>query len=156
MTPTEAVAAQVRQLRHKRGWTAAELAAKMTEVGIPWGQPVVSRLETGARENITLAEVLALAYVFNIAPVHLIVPIDPRTEYQVVLGRKVDVLDARQWVRGQRPLPGASGPEFFAEWPVEEYLHPGDLAKRRADQEMEEYLTRRRNEADQERNQHAT
>jgi transcriptional regulator with XRE-family HTH domain len=120
MTPTEVVAAQVRQLRRKRDWTAAELAAKMTEVGIPWDRSLVSRLETGTRENITLVEVLALAAVLNVAPIHLFVPVDSRIEYEVTPNWTIDVPAVRRWVRGQAPLPGADGERFFAEEPREE------------------------------------
>jgi hypothetical protein len=121
MTPTQVVAGQVRHLRHRRGWSASDLAAKMTDAGFPWDRSLVSRLETGARENVTLDEVLALAYVLNVAPVYLFVPSDPRVEYQVVPVCTVGVLTARQWVRGQQPLPGADRREYIAETPPEEY-----------------------------------
>lgn len=122
MTPTEAVASRVRQLRRTRGWTAEELADRMTEVGIPWNQPVVSRLETGKRESISLAEVLALAYILDVAPIHLFVPIDPgEAEYQVVPSREIAVHAAREWIRGQAPLPGGDVRQYFSEVPVEEY-----------------------------------
>ena len=41
-----------------------------------WTRIVVTKLETGRRQSVSVEELLALAYVLNVAPVHLLVPWD--------------------------------------------------------------------------------
>src|SRR5438034_11782353 len=71
LTPTAVVAARMHALRTKRGWSAAELARRMQAAGIPWERIVVTKLETGRRASVSVAELLALAAVLNCPPVML-------------------------------------------------------------------------------------
>ena len=107
MTPTRTVALRVRELREKRRLTAAQLAEQMTQVGVAWDRGVVTKLETGRRENVSVAELLALAYVLKVAPVHLLVPLDDEQPYRVTPTVTAPAPVVRGWVRGY-PAPGTS------------------------------------------------
>ncbi|MFD7860967.1 helix-turn-helix domain-containing protein [Streptomyces sp. NPDC059783] len=59
-------AAAVVQLREARGWDQRELAARLTRSGRPASQPVVSRMESGAR-RIDVDDLAALADVLGVS-----------------------------------------------------------------------------------------
>ncbi len=121
LAPTRALAARVRELREKRRLTAAQLAAAMTRAGIKWDRSTVAKLETGRRENVSVAELLALAYVLEVAPVHLLVPLDDDQLYQVTPGRVEPARSVRRWVRGAVPLDGTDPRAFWSEVPADEW-----------------------------------
>lgn len=69
------VMAVVTVLRAKKRWTAARLAAAMTDAGVPWTRDTVVNLENGRRKRLAVHEVLALAYVLDAeTPLDLLVP----------------------------------------------------------------------------------
>jgi transcriptional regulator with XRE-family HTH domain len=74
LTPTKVIAARVKELRKSRGWSAADLAQAMKAVGIEWERIIVTKLETGRRASVSVEEMLALAYVLDVAVVDLVVP----------------------------------------------------------------------------------
>lgn len=121
MTPTQVVAQRVKELRTRRGLTAEQLAARLVEQGVSWQRGTVAKLETGRRENITVAELLALAVVLDVAPVHLLVPPDSDTPYRVSDTQTATPQSARGWIRGFEPLTGADPRKFFSEVPLNEY-----------------------------------
>lgn len=71
-------AGRMRSLRGARGWTAQRLADEMTTAGIDWNRGVVTKLETGRRENITVDELVALAALFGVSPMELIGAEEPK------------------------------------------------------------------------------
>src|SRR5438105_11407018 len=81
--PTAVIAAKVFELRKGRGWSADELAVRMTAAGIAWTRLVVTKLETGRRKSVSVEELLALAYVLDVAPLHLMIPWDDDAPCQV-------------------------------------------------------------------------
>jgi transcriptional regulator with XRE-family HTH domain len=120
LAPTQAVARRVSELRKERRLTAAQLADRMAKVGIPWNRNVVAKLETGRRENVSVAELLALAAVLDVAPVHLLVPTERDGPYQVTPAIAVEAVQARAWVRGFAGLPGTDPRRFYAAVPAHE------------------------------------
>lgn len=128
-TPVETVASRVREIRTRRGLTAQQLGERMTAEGIRWDRFTVANLEKGKRQSVTVTELLALAAVLNVAPVHLMVPpkgptgrlTDEEEPYHVTPEKTVAREAVRQWVRGFDPLPGADAAEFHAEGPSHEY-----------------------------------
>lgn len=100
-TPHRAIADRVRELRKKRGWSAAHLAAELAKAGIPWDRSIVAKFENGQRASLSVEELLALAYVLSVAPVHLMVPIaDDDEPYEVVPGVARRRETIRAWIRG--------------------------------------------------------
>jgi transcriptional regulator with XRE-family HTH domain len=132
-TPSDEVAARVRQVRKRRGMTVADLAARCKEIGAPdLTANALYKLE-GQRESenrrarpVTVDELLALAFALNVAPVHLLVPPDGCDEpYQITQTMTATSrFAARGWIRGVIPLSGDRR-EFDTEVPEHEYYSPG-------------------------------
>jgi transcriptional regulator with XRE-family HTH domain len=121
--PVETIARRVRELRRRRGWSAAQLAEQLRAAGLDWDRNIVANLETGRRASVSVGELLALAYVLNVAPVHLLVPLDNKTPYQVTPILAEPAWAIRRWVGGRRPLTGTDRRLYFfevpeADWPV--------------------------------------
>lgn len=120
MSPSEAVspvgtiARRVKELRGRRGWTAADLGDKLKDRGINWDRFTVANLESGKRQNVNVVELLALADALDVAPVNLLVPGDDSL-YQVTPSAAYDADRVRSWFRGDEPLPDTDERIFFTE-----------------------------------------
>jgi transcriptional regulator with XRE-family HTH domain len=133
MTVSDAVAARVRQVRKRREWKPADLAARCAELGAgdlteSVIEDIESRSRRGGRKHprpVTVDELLALADALNVAPVHLLVPVDDGDQpYQVTAAVAAERFRVRAWIRGHAllekfPRAGASR-EFFSEQPEED------------------------------------
>lgn len=62
--------------REARGWEQRELAERLTAAGRPMSQPIVSRIESGAR-RIDVDDLVALAAVFGMSPAALLPAAEP-------------------------------------------------------------------------------
>ncbi|MFE6287679.1 helix-turn-helix transcriptional regulator [Streptomyces sp. NPDC057877] len=114
-TPVGTIAQRVKQLRGRRGWTAADLGKELhTKHELKWDRFTVANLENGKRQNVTVIELFALASVLDVAPVNLLVPLNDRS-YQVTPTRVEPADDVRAWIRGESPLPGTDERTYFAE-----------------------------------------
>lgn len=91
----------------------AQLAAAVSELGVPWKRSTVVNLETRAtgsrgkgagRDAVTVKELLALAVVLSVPPVWLLV--DPRfgTPVPLAEGIEGDPWGALMWLTGLQPL----------------------------------------------------
>jgi transcriptional regulator with XRE-family HTH domain len=121
-----ALVERIKALRDKRGWSAERLAQEMRTVGVPWNRGVVTKLETGRRKDVSVTELLALARVFQVFPVHLIVPPDAET-YPVTATESVPARDARDWIRGHAILLGDDMRNYLAELPPDEADEVGNI-----------------------------
>lgn len=120
--PTEAIAARVRKLREQQGMSAQRLGERLQEVGLPWNRSVVANLESGRRPNVSVEEWLALAYVLQVAPLNLLLPIDDEmTPYFCAPTYAVSVHRVREWIRGEAPLEGQDPRIYFSEVPLKEW-----------------------------------
>jgi transcriptional regulator with XRE-family HTH domain len=133
-TVSDVVAARVRDVRAKRKLTVAELAARCAEMGAP-GLTANALYKLEGRRNspaerrprpVSVDELLALALALNVAPVHLLVPVDdPDAEYPVIGGVLSRRFGVRAWIRGIGPIdPDADPREFGAEVPLGEFYWP--------------------------------
>lgn len=120
-TTTGIIASQVKQMRTRRGWSAQQLADAMKATGVPWERMVVTKFETGRRQSLTVEELLALAFVLEVAPVHLLVPIDADGEYPVTPTVSAATDRVRAWIRGQLPIPGMDPRVFYSNVPPGEF-----------------------------------
>lgn len=82
-TISDAIAANIRKARHRRGWNTAALAARCAEVGAGWlTDGVLRNIEHGRprdgkrTRDITADEVVALAYAFGMPPAALMPELD--------------------------------------------------------------------------------
>jgi len=117
--PTATIARQVQTLRRRKGWNSAQLGDALTQHGIRWDRHIVASLESGRRKGVSVTELLALAFVLDVAPVNLLLPVGGG-RYQVLPNRVEDSGAVLDWVRGRRPLPGTDERTFFAEVPLSE------------------------------------
>lgn len=66
---------EVKRRRAGLDWTAERLAEEMSAAGVPWTRDIVVNLENGRRKTLAVHELLALAWVLDVAsPVDLIAP----------------------------------------------------------------------------------
>lgn len=156
-SPTSVIAQRVRWLRRKREWTAQRLADEMNRLGIEWNRGVVTKLETGRRESVSIAEWLALACAFDVSPLALLFP-DEDVRYAVTPSQSAEsVVDVYNWIVGLfngLPFTGESRqlvkfvpaglPDYLANHAAEAYdasigmLKGGYIAKARiADEELQ-------------------
>ncbi|GAA3443260.1 helix-turn-helix domain-containing protein [Planomonospora venezuelensis] len=112
--PVQVVSRRVRELRRRKGWTAAQLGDALTRQGVRWDRFTVSNLENGKRQNVTLTELLALGAVLDVGLVHLFVPLSDGP-VKVTPERVEDADTVRAWVRGEEPLPGMDERIFMTE-----------------------------------------
>jgi transcriptional regulator with XRE-family HTH domain len=84
---SEAIARRVRELRHKRGWSAQDLANRCAEIGAAdMTSAVLANIETGRRHpgtgirrrEVTVEELLALARALDVLPSDLLEPLRAR------------------------------------------------------------------------------
>lgn len=157
LTPHGVIAERVKELRKGRGWSAERLAAEMSAQGVPWSRVVVTKLETGRRPGVTVAELLALARVLEVAPVHLIVPplsaaelMPPRDRldrppyvYAVTPRTVVPTVAVRGWLRGERTFGDIDPRRYFGAVPPDEFAAPprDEVAERLAAWEAEHQAT---------------
>jgi len=120
MEPTEMVAARVRELRQKRDWTAQQLAEEMTNAGMPWNRGVVTKLENGRRDSVSIEELLTLAWVFDVPPLVLLLPDDPGSPVEITPTVSARAERAYRWLMGVTPVPIDVAPE----------THPGVWGER--------------------------
>jgi transcriptional regulator with XRE-family HTH domain len=137
-TPSDVVAARVREVRTRRGLTTAQLAARCAALGAPGlTAQALYKLE-GQRDPakrrprpVTVDELLALSAALNVAPVSLLVPPDDSDQpYAVTATVTASRFGVRAWIRGIGPLLDNGGlidddpREFHAEDPRGEFYLP--------------------------------
>lgn len=99
----------MKKFRTDSNLSAEGLAEQMRARGIPWRREVVANLETGRRDRLDVDELLALALVFGVPPMVLLV--DPAEETAVIaLGSddgpatEVPATTALRWLSADSPL----------------------------------------------------
>lgn len=107
---TRATGKQVRRYRTDK-WrssrmSADQLAAAVTELGLPYTRAQVTNLEAGRRTSITVGEVLALAAALDVPPLLLIFPFGSSSTVEHLPGQTADTWEAAQWFTGEAPPPG--------------------------------------------------
>lgn len=116
------LARQVRQLRAARGWSGQRLAEEMTTRGVPWDRAVVANLETGRRRSVSVEEWLTLARLLDVAPIHLLVPVDASDvdEVQATPTERHPAMEVRAWIRGEMTLDDGDHGHFVRHRPTAE------------------------------------
>lgn len=108
-TVSDLIAARIRKLRKARGMSGADLAAACAEAGLPGlTAQAIYKLEAQrtnrAPRPVSVDELLTLAYVLDVAPVHLIAGLDDDVAMPLGAGWTVDAAGARMWIRGLAPI----------------------------------------------------
>jgi hypothetical protein len=92
----------------------------MTAVGVPWDRSIVANLENGRRKTVSVVELLALAYVLEVLPVHLLVPVEPDARYRPVPTRNDPADEVRDWLLARGKLAGMDVRVMFNDAPASE------------------------------------
>ncbi len=126
LSVSDAVARRIKEARARRGWSAKQLAEKCAERGLSrLTHSVLNNIESGRhnedgqrKRDVTVDELLGLALVLDVAPVHLLalpekreVEVTVRVAPGVVLKENARLL---QWVRGDAPLPESDSRLYYA------------------------------------------
>jgi transcriptional regulator with XRE-family HTH domain len=104
LTPQNAFRQQLKALREKRGWSQERLAEKVTELGTPMDQRVVSNIESGTRQDISLDEAFVIAAALNVPPPLLWLPLGAEDRVEITAKSKIHPHLAAQWFTGRAPL----------------------------------------------------
>lgn len=106
-TPADAVGHRLRELRSARDMTQEDLAAACAEAGAPaYTAMVIHRLENGSR-HVKVNDVYALASVFGVSPLVLLMPSTGDTTLMLTTTRSAKAVDVYEWTVGRRPAPSA-------------------------------------------------
>jgi transcriptional regulator with XRE-family HTH domain len=117
-SPSEVFRARLREVRRVKGLTQPELSEALASVGVDLNEFVITRIESGKR-RVTLDEAVALAAVLGPSLLHMLIPVDD-TSVHLAPEMPERAIDARAWIRGQRPLRRADEQLFFFQTPPSE------------------------------------
>src|SRR5258708_38576576 len=98
---TQVVAGEGRRYRTERGLSAQQLADRCEELGLAIPRPVLSNLENGRRESVTVAELVVLARALDVPPTLLLAPVGRRETIEIFPGRGVAPWDVIRLLEGE-------------------------------------------------------
>ena len=96
--------------------TAAQLSDALAPLGVSLKRAVIANLESGVRRTISVAEVLALAYVLGVPPLLLLVPVGEAGEVEILPGVDAEPWDAARWITGEGAVPARRDRETDQLW----------------------------------------
>ncbi len=106
------VAENLRALRDEAGWTQAQLAESMTQMGFEWKRITVAEVENTTR-RISIEELCALASLFAVSMFSLLLPSGP-SDIELNDTRYLDAKTLRELMLGPGGELGAGGPTWLA------------------------------------------
>ena len=92
---------RIRQIRERRGWTREDLADRCAGIGAEYiTATVITNLETRRRASrqITVDEMLVLAYVLEVPPLFLLAPADGAEKLQIARDVQKDSIESGAWI----------------------------------------------------------
>ena len=101
---------RIRQIRERRGWTRDDLADRCAGIGAEYiTTTVITNLETRRRASrqITVDELLVLAYVLEVPPLFLFAPADGTEKLQIARDVQKDSIEAGAWIADDAGRPAA-------------------------------------------------
>jgi transcriptional regulator with XRE-family HTH domain len=101
---TGVVADEIRRLRAERRMSAQQLADRCEQLGLTIPRPVLSNLENGRRESVSIAELLILARALEVSPILLVAPVGRQERIEISPGRSAATWDVFQWFVGEARL----------------------------------------------------
>ncbi|MFJ8628116.1 helix-turn-helix domain-containing protein [Kitasatospora sp. NPDC093550] len=126
LSVSDAAALRLKQARNRRGWTVKDLAARCAEAGAEkLTAAALANIETGRRDDngvrrreLSVDEVVLLAAVLDVAPIHLLgLPDNAEPGTQLQLTPQLALSDGSlilAWFCGQQALPGSDARQFYS------------------------------------------
>lgn len=111
----------------------------MTKAGVPWKREIVANFENGRRDRLDVDELLALAVVFQVPPIMLL--LDAGSETTAVTPKlETPTASALLWMLGEQPLhgPASTWAEEIAPIQLVRRLHDAGRRCRIARRSLEE------------------
>lgn len=124
-TLRDTTAERVRSLRIRNGMSQQDLADRMNHLGARVDRSVVAKVEAGKRA-VSLEDVFRFALALDVAPVHLIVPIDGDDPIHLAPQMEAPPAEVRNWIRGFTPLPYQDPRVYFTVVPLSETRAAGE------------------------------
>jgi len=110
---TQVVGRQVRRLRTEQRLSAQALAQNCATLGSPQvNRDVITNVENGRRQGITVEELAVLAFALNVSPSHLLVDYEDSSPVAVTGRVEASGLAMRAWLAGRAPLRGQDPRKF--------------------------------------------
>ena len=106
-TPSATFPRRLQEVRGSRGMSQRQLAQRLAAIGHPLQVTGIARIEAGTRK-VNIDDLVAIAAVLDVAPVHLIFPIEGDDPVQLAPELEVPIKRARAWATGRRPLDSAN------------------------------------------------
>ena len=103
---TRVIAREIQRHRKAQRMSVQQLSDAAERLGVTIQRPVLSNLENGRRNTISVAELLVLAQALNVPPLQLVFPAGYTEQVEALPGVEVEPLTAVHWARGQEPLSG--------------------------------------------------
>jgi transcriptional regulator with XRE-family HTH domain len=138
LSPEHVAAVRIQQARKRHGWTQAELTDRLKALGVRIDRAAVAKIETNKR-RLTLDELYSFSLALDVAPVHLLVPINVDADYLISVTPNTDAPadEVREWVKGAKPMVGQDTRIFFTEVPREEFEERRSAKLRELEMELE-------------------
>lgn len=126
LSVSDAAAVRLKEARTRRGWTTKQLADACGAAGaVKLTSAALSNIETGRRDSegvrkreLSIDELVVLAVVLDIAPVHLLgLPDNAEPGTRLQLTPKLAVSDGElllEWFCGQKALPQSDSRQFYS------------------------------------------
>lgn len=122
------IAAELRRQRKLRGLTAQQLADRTAELGHPIARAVLSHIENGRRENVSIAELFVLGEALGLPPLWLLFPVGQVERVPVLPRLALEPLDGLDWAASYADVANPNHP-VPDPWPGRE--HPAESATMR-------------------------
>jgi hypothetical protein len=140
-TVSDRVGAAVKDARTRHGWRREDLADKCAALGAPHlTAPLIYDIESGRRNRdtgkrrrqVSADDVLVLALALDVAPVHLMIPLDDDAQVALTDTISEPAQLVRSWVRGPHAFAGTDRRMFYSYVPEAELARAEWLAKMQA------------------------
>jgi transcriptional regulator with XRE-family HTH domain len=102
------LAREIRRHRDRHGWTAAELAERVTAVGGKMPRQVISKIETGVRD-VSIPELLIVGRALRVPPLMLLFPVGRHQEIEFPNDARAETQNTwglLRWCSGEARLDG--------------------------------------------------
>jgi transcriptional regulator with XRE-family HTH domain len=106
---TRAIAAELKVQRTEQKLSAQKLADRCEELGFPVPRAVITNLENGHREAVTVAELLVLARALGISAAQLVAGLGHADAVEVLPEQTVQTWDVFRWLVGEARLDEVNG-----------------------------------------------
>lgn len=138
----QAVAANVRRVRERRGLSTYDLSRMLGRAGRPIAPSALAKVERGER-RVDVGDLVALAVVLGVSPSALLLPLDddPAHTIEVTGAGSLPADVAWDWMDGKRPLKWRQEPVGDHTEALEYDLHSRPPRRRRSWSAMQDLIT---------------